>query len=548
MDVGEGKDLSEAREGASVPSLHPCSGPTRALTFLLVACLLCLCGRFFYPVDDPDLFWHVTIGRWILARGAFPDTEHWNFFGLGEVFRAYSWSCEVVFASLESKFGMAGLWWLQAFLGIAVIGAAFAVWRRISGSVIAAFGACAVLVFVTDPFVAPRPQVVTFILFAFIPALAESFLQKGVTRWNAAGTAALFCVWANTHLAMILGLGYLGGLLFAFQRGRALLTLKALSLGLAGTLCTPYFGGVWLTFLRTSGNVVQFRNAIIEFEALSPSHFMFPLWLLCFVLFAAVLAAAGMQTIKSQIFSVLVTAAFLALGVYAVKFLEFSALAALTFVVRVGTPLMRSRLEPFVQERIGRYWRRWAAVLGDSKWLTAAAALLSSLLILCFAAEAAVRAQAGVMDQDLYSRSALDFVFEKGLPMPVLTDFSNGGYLMYRLSDAEGNVAHPVAIDGRTNILSPALADAYYRMESGKKDDWASFIDSYAPGTIVWPTSRNAELVQRLRSSDDWCERLQGEAEGRGYSVFVRCGAEAVCRERGEEKCEEPQKYLDSDL
>ncbi|MCB0321329.1 MAG: hypothetical protein KDD60_10430, partial [Bdellovibrionales bacterium] len=46
------------------------------------------------PVLDPDLWWHIAIGRWILEHGTIPVTEHWNFFALGKPFRAYSWSFE----------------------------------------------------------------------------------------------------------------------------------------------------------------------------------------------------------------------------------------------------------------------------------------------------------------------------------------------------------------------------------------------------------------------------------------------------------------------
>lgn len=524
-DGGTDKSVDVEKAIPALVSGH-CRGESRSVRLLLASLILCLCGRFFFPVDDPDIFWHVTIGRWILSRGKLPTTEQWNFFGLGEVFRAYSWASEVVYALLEEWFGMVGLWGLQSALALLLIGETCVVWRLFSKSRLIVGSAAIILVFVTDAFVGPRPQVVTFICFALIPILASSFLSRGVTRWNAAATAALFCAWANTHLAMILGLGYLGGLMFALRRDRAILTAKVLGIGFVGTLCTPYFGGVWLTFLSTIGHVDHFRDAIVEFEALNTSHFMFPLWLLCASLFVATLAADKKTLFgRERIFETAVTAAFLALGVYAVKFLEFSALASLTFFVRNGSPMICECLGPFLQTRCRWMGRGWG-ILNASQGGPICCVILSALLLLCFAADVAVRAQAGPMDRDLYSRTALDFVFEQGLPLPILTDFSNGGYLMYRLSDASGNVTHPVAIDGRTNILSPELADAYYRMEAGR-DGWSSFIDSYAPGTIVWPTSRNATLVRLLRRSNTWCERLEGESEGRGYSVFVRCGGEA---------------------
>lgn len=71
-------------------------GYTNSIAFgvLSVALILLASARqfssLFSPIEDPDLFWHIVIGRWILDHGAVPQVEHWNYFGLGQTFRAYS--------------------------------------------------------------------------------------------------------------------------------------------------------------------------------------------------------------------------------------------------------------------------------------------------------------------------------------------------------------------------------------------------------------------------------------------------------------------------
>ena len=50
---------------------------------------------------DPDLWWHLAIGNWIIAHGDIPASEHWNRFSIGDPFRAYSWSIEILFSFLE---------------------------------------------------------------------------------------------------------------------------------------------------------------------------------------------------------------------------------------------------------------------------------------------------------------------------------------------------------------------------------------------------------------------------------------------------------------
>lgn len=183
----------------------------------------------------------MVIGRWILDHGAVPTSEHWNFFGLGHPFRAYSWSSEVFYALVERHFGLRGLWWAQGGLGLGVLAIATAAWRRLSRSFCLTSLAALFFIFAADPFISLRPQVVTFALFALLPPLAESLIARGVRLKSAIALVLVFAVWANTHLAMILGLGYLGGLLFSFDRARVRLTAQALLLACLGTIATPDF-------------------------------------------------------------------------------------------------------------------------------------------------------------------------------------------------------------------------------------------------------------------------------------------------------------------
>ena len=55
------------------------------------------------PLVDPDLWWHITAGRWMIAHGEVPTVDYWNMFGVGKPWRAYSWSVEVIFAAVEGN-------------------------------------------------------------------------------------------------------------------------------------------------------------------------------------------------------------------------------------------------------------------------------------------------------------------------------------------------------------------------------------------------------------------------------------------------------------
>src|ERR1700733_12194480 len=61
------------------------------------------------PIGDPDLWWHITIGKWILHHHDVPSVDYWTLFGSGERWRAYSWSNEIVFALVDRLWGIHGL-------------------------------------------------------------------------------------------------------------------------------------------------------------------------------------------------------------------------------------------------------------------------------------------------------------------------------------------------------------------------------------------------------------------------------------------------------
>ena len=58
-------------------------------TLFLIATYVCT------PIVDPDLWWHIVVGRWILAEKAVPTQDYWNLFGYGKPWIAYSWFSEV---------------------------------------------------------------------------------------------------------------------------------------------------------------------------------------------------------------------------------------------------------------------------------------------------------------------------------------------------------------------------------------------------------------------------------------------------------------------
>ena len=61
------------------------------------------------PVMDPDIWWHLRVGQWVVDNDTVPITDPFSSYGLDRPWIAYSWFYEVLVFRLYSLFGLAGI-------------------------------------------------------------------------------------------------------------------------------------------------------------------------------------------------------------------------------------------------------------------------------------------------------------------------------------------------------------------------------------------------------------------------------------------------------
>jgi hypothetical protein len=71
--------------------------------------------RSFY-LSDPDIWWHLRTGDWILTHHTVPFTDPFSSFGMGKPWVAYSWLFDLVSAAAFARFNFLSI----ALLEIAV--------------------------------------------------------------------------------------------------------------------------------------------------------------------------------------------------------------------------------------------------------------------------------------------------------------------------------------------------------------------------------------------------------------------------------------------
>jgi hypothetical protein len=168
----------------------------------LLALPLCLDAT-----SDPDVWWHLRLGQWIADNQAVPHTEFFSYTANGAPLVAHEWLSELLFWSVHSVVGLAGL---AVVVGLATWSGLLALaWlahqRGASGfnvGVVLLLGAKAL-----QPVTGTRPQMLTFALLCWSLFVLDHHLRRGGRAiWL---LVPMFLLWANLHAGFAVGLGIL---------------------------------------------------------------------------------------------------------------------------------------------------------------------------------------------------------------------------------------------------------------------------------------------------------------------------------------------------
>ena len=89
-----------------------------SLKFLWFCFAVLVASSIMAPVHDPDIWWHIVAGKWMIAHGELPKVDYWNMYGAGKPWLPYSWSMEVLLSAVDTYFGVYGLLLFKALLAL----------------------------------------------------------------------------------------------------------------------------------------------------------------------------------------------------------------------------------------------------------------------------------------------------------------------------------------------------------------------------------------------------------------------------------------------
>ncbi|TBR20123.1 hypothetical protein EPO15_13550 [bacterium] len=259
------------------------------------AVFLCLAGAaalLSLPLANPDLFWHLSAGRWAAEHGAPPAADWLSHTKAGVPWADFEWLAQLAYYGALRSGGMAGLWALKA----AVLGAAGAVLWRLLGRLGAGPAGRALGVFawlLASPSANDlRPENVSLLFFLLLLERLEAARLEGrdaAGRGELAAAAALFALWSNLHAGFVYGVGLLA--LYgacAAARSRSPRALAPAALAAAAVLANPYGVSVWTVPWQHWAALAELERYIFEWqEATVLSPWLAPLWALMALSFAA---------------------------------------------------------------------------------------------------------------------------------------------------------------------------------------------------------------------------------------------------------------------
>ena len=146
---------------------------------LMFPALLCLGIAY---VAEPDIWWHLTSGDWILSHHAFPRVDMFSSTTLGHPWQAYSWLFEVMLAKLYAWFGLAGVVGYTTAMVLAITAALFRLVHASENSLRIALPLTAVSAFALLTLFSPRPWHFTVLFFTVELAVVQKARHSGSLR------------------------------------------------------------------------------------------------------------------------------------------------------------------------------------------------------------------------------------------------------------------------------------------------------------------------------------------------------------------------------
>jgi hypothetical protein len=456
--------------------------------------MLALLMLFTAGVQDPDVWWHLRVGRWMVENGRLPSHDLFTFTVPDHVWTDHEYLTEVLMWLLYAAAGTVGL---AIAFGLITWAGFFLIYRQVWRQPFVILGVGLTLGAMAGwPIWGPRAQMITFALSCLELYWLHGYMSG---RSRALNFFPLVMVaWANLHAGWVIGFVWLGVALVAELIGWAWdrsnpahkkhVRFLAIVTGasVVAVLATPHGLSLYLYPFQTQGSVAQQRLIVEWFSPDFHQVFLRPFEAMVFVVIA------GFALRRPRLYDFLLAMAGLALALQSVRHVALFVAAA--------TPVMIATYSD--------YWRELASSRG---WkfpplARPSFAVITAVVLVFIALVTVVKIDVDInpaaqqrLDASSYPIGAADWLAahpEVGTRM--YNQYGWGGYLAYRFYPQTNR---RVFIFGEAELMGDPLLNQYDDVQN-LRSDWKAILDQYQVDYIVF--NRGEALSNVLATQPEW--------------------------------------------
>lgn len=425
------------------------------------------------PLVDPDYFWHLKTGEYIVSQRALPAGDIFSSTRFGQAWVLHEWLFEVVLYAMFDWLGAPGVKLLTATLAMSALGIVFALARRLGQSPALAFILTVLALIPFSSGISARPQLVTYLLFAAYLYILLSYKYHRA-RLSLVALPLLMLVWVNAHGGYVIGIA-LAGLFTACEwivywmgQGRdpvhkqrlVRLTQVACATVLA-SLANPGFLEHWLYPFQVLG--MQANERIQEWKSANFHEFGPRAYLMLVLLF---LLSCTYAARKPDFTEIVIPLFFLVNGFIALRHIPLAILVLIPFTALAFSRGALAALSALWQR--SALAKRYKQDTAGSKQLGQAEYVLNwlvlGMIVISLAlGEPGFRAREKETTLAALPVDAAAFVAATGISGNMFNSYNYGGYLIYRLSPQR-----KVFIDGRADVYGDRFIGDFLDIYEGR--------------------------------------------------------------------------------
>ncbi|HVH64251.1 MAG TPA: hypothetical protein VNA65_11695 [Candidatus Dormibacteraeota bacterium] len=466
-----------------------------ARTLLLGAVLTVIVSLFIGPEQDPDFWWHLRIGRWMVENGRLPSTDIFTYTVTDHVWTDHEYLTEILMWLTYNWFGLITL---EVAFGVITWAGFWLMYQQVRRQpfVIVGIG-LALAAIAGSPIWGPRAQMITFFLTCLELYWLHGYLSG---RSRAINFFPLVMVlWANLHGGWVIAFAWLGVALLAEavawtmdrENPAHLMHLRRLGIitlasGLA-VAATPHFLSLYPYPFQTEGSVAQQRLIVEWFSPDFHLTFLRPFEAMIFLL------VVGFAFRRPSVYELLLS--LLAL------FLALQSARNIALFVAAVTPVMINTYGGIWKDlAASRRWTNWTIPPRPFFAATTAIVLVlvvGSTLVRIGSSISPTRQQA--LDNTTYPVAAADWLAaHPDVGTRMYNQYGWGGYLANRFYPQPNR---RVFIFGEAALMGDPLLNQYEDVQT-LRPDWKQILDHYQVDYIVY--NRDEALSNVLATQPDW--------------------------------------------